>query len=317
MAHGGVFQYFTALCAKNTNGLPRSTVTPTTLSMPSMSLPPDPSLLLEHVTDLVVVTAADGTIRWRSPQAQARLGQDHVLDRVHPHQLDEVRAAVEAVKARPVAVARVACRVRLDSDAWLDVELVVANREEQPGIEGLVWTLHTLAVPGAATAELLRRASSDPLTALANRSALLERLDSDGAGELSCAVLYIDLDGLKPLNDRIGHAAGDEFLVKVASRLRASVRPADTVARIGGDEFVIVAEGVHRESDALEIAERIRALLARRFVMAGRAVSVTASIGLALGCHGDAAGLLKQADTALYEAKNRGRNRVVLYRPGQ
>jgi diguanylate cyclase (GGDEF)-like protein/PAS domain S-box-containing protein len=159
----------------------------------------------------------------------------------------------------------------------------------------------------------------DELTGLPNRRLALDRIGQAlrrrgrSCGEV--AVMMVDLDRFKVINDSLGHAAGDELLLALAPRLRAAVRPSDTVARLGGDEFVVVCEGLNDPRDAVAIAERIAAAIALPVILAGAPHRVSASIGIALaGCPDDTAGsLLRDADSALYRAKDRGRGRYELF----
>lgn len=154
--------------------------------------------------------------------------------------------------------------------------------------------------------EMARMAAHDALTGLANRSQLVERLRTaltPRAQVPDVGVLYLDLDGFKPVNDTFGHAAGDEVLRTVAGRLSASVRPQDTVARVGGDEFVVVAPRISRAGlDAL--AARVGAALAVSHLVHGTLVQVGASVGIHLASPAeDALQALGQADAAMYEVK--------------
>ena len=160
------------------------------------------------------------------------------------------------------------------------------------------------------TAVLSEQAVRDPLTGLANRALLAERLRSALATDVrtgeSTGVLFLDLDGFKEVNDRHGHAVGDALLRGVAHRLRAAVRPADTVARLGGDEFVILVE---RATDpGLEVlADRLRAAVAAPLQVHSQILEVGVSVGVARAARGDAdpQGLLSQADSRMYDAKRR------------
>ena len=157
----------------------------------------------------------------------------------------------------------------------------------------------------------------DALTSLANRDAVIARLREaadSGAGQL--AVFYIDVDHFKRINDRLGHAGGDAVLLTVADRLRTAVRPGDLVSRFGGDEFVVVANSVDDAGVAAVIAERIRAGLDAPVRANGRSISVTLSVGAAVGEGREGRGLIEKADTALYRAKERGRDRVEIFRAG-
>jgi diguanylate cyclase (GGDEF)-like protein len=184
----------------------------------------------------------------------------------------------------------------------------------QAGLIGLAVTAFaTLAVYRILRDRLRIRtlAGVDPLTQLPNRSAALRRLNYlIGRGQRAhraFAVFNIDLDGFKPINDTLGHAAGDEVLSVVGRRLRQSVRGTDTIARMGGDEFLLLIDDDDADSDErlLAYAQRIRAVLAETVVVAGQALRVGASIGVAAyPRHGlDAAALLREADSAMYRAK--------------
>lgn len=163
-----------------------------------------------------------------------------------------------------------------------------------------------------------RLAVIDPVTGLYNRqhleTVLPANVDSARGGNRSLAVLLVDLDALKPFNDRWGHAAGDRMLRGVADTLLANVRPSDTVARLGGDEMAVVMPDTDAET-AATVAARLVDVIARMAVGSGRmaGVSITVSIGMAtLGERDDADSLMARADSALYMAKKQGRNRFAV-----
>ena len=163
------------------------------------------------------------------------------------------------------------------------------------------------------------RALHDPLTGLPNRLLFLDRLEHTlkrlrRAQRSLAAVLYLDIDHFKLVNDSMGHHAGDELLAAVAARLKHALRPSDTVARFGGDEFGLVLEEISTERDAVAAAERIAAVFARPFVMGADEHFVTTSIGIALAEGGEAPDeLIRDADAAMYRAKERGRARYELF----
>jgi diguanylate cyclase (GGDEF)-like protein len=160
---------------------------------------------------------------------------------------------------------------------------------------------------------LEHRALHDPLTNLPNRTLFMERVSraleftSSHAGAQS-AVLFLDLDRFKEINDGLGHAAGDQLLRAVARRLSKTLRPVDTVCRLGGDEFVILLEDIHQLDDVVHIAERIQASLARPFYIQGWRVVTSSSIGITLTGPGyrRADELVRDADLAMYRAKSKG-----------
>ncbi|MFA9446767.1 putative bifunctional diguanylate cyclase/phosphodiesterase [Egicoccus sp. AB-alg6-2] len=166
---------------------------------------------------------------------------------------------------------------------------------------------------------LERLAYHDPLTLLANRELFCDRVDArmrggDTAG--SGAVLFIDLDDFKTVNDSLGHAAGDDLICSVAGRIQGCVRPGDLAGRLGGDEFAVLLEDLTRPSEALEVAERLRAALERPHQLRGRQVSASASIGVAyLADAGTTGAVLRNADLAMYRAKGLGKACVATYEP--
>ena len=169
------------------------------------------------------------------------------------------------------------------------------------------------------TSELQHLALHDSLTGLPNRILILDRIGQMLArakrdnGEL--AVLFLDLDNFKDINDTLGHAAGDELLVKVAARLSNALRQTDSVGRLGGDEFVILAEGTSLALGATKVADRVLTVLEEPFSIAASDVpiTVTASIGIAEGMRDNPDDLLRDADIALYEAKGEGKHRAVTF----
>jgi diguanylate cyclase (GGDEF)-like protein len=169
---------------------------------------------------------------------------------------------------------------------------------------------------------LTSQATHDPLTGLPNRLLLIDRLThalsrAERSG-LPLAVLFIDLDRFKVVNDSLGHTAGDALLFTAASRFRAAVRTADTVARFGGDEFVILVENLADETDAVRVAEQLIASLAEPMRIGSQDLHITASIGIAVGRPGrdTAEALVRDADIAMYRAKGNGRARFEVFDAG-
>lgn len=179
-----------------------------------------------------------------------------------------------------------------------------------------------LRMVGQKTDELRYQALHDTLTGLPNRALLLDRVDQAlnraERAKTPLAVMFLDLDGFKNVNDTYGHAAGDQLLRAVSARLTGALRDTDTVSRLGGDEFVVLAEGASLAMGPEAIAERIQAVLAEPFVLdAAEEITVRthASIGIAVGVRPSAGDLLRDADVALYEAKSAGKDRYVLFAP--
>ncbi len=174
-----------------------------------------------------------------------------------------------------------------------------------------------------ANEELQKRSFLDPLTQLANRLLFEDRLAhalsrSERHPDLGrcLAVMFIDLDGFKPVNDSLGHAAGDQVLIEVGRRLQGEARDSDTVARLGGDEFVMLLEELLDANDCAALASRLSASLSRPFVVDGREIEISASIGIAVYPeHGERHQLIARADAAMYAAKRTGGNTYALFEP--
>jgi diguanylate cyclase (GGDEF)-like protein/PAS domain S-box-containing protein len=170
-------------------------------------------------------------------------------------------------------------------------------------------------------ARLLHEAYHDSLTSLANRSLFRDRLDhalqlASRDHDLSAAVLFLDLDDFKAVNDSLGHDAGDQLLRAIAERLKAETRASDTVARFGGDEFAILLERMSGTGEALAIVNRIKVALRRPLLLNGRLMTMSASVGVAFAEAGDDVDtLLRNADVAMYEAKEEGKARHAVFEP--
>ncbi|MCD6059996.1 MAG: diguanylate cyclase [Moraxellaceae bacterium] len=192
-------------------------------------------------------------------------------------------------------------------------------RNERGLVSHYVGVLNDVTEQKRCETELNHNFHHDRLTGLPNRSLLEERLAAactaarTRGGRL--AVLFVDLDGFKPINDSMGHKVGDELLVEVARRMTGQVRSGDTVARMGGDEFIVLLAGPGRQEDALCVAERVLQALALPYEIGHNELHLTASIGIATsdGCLDDPAKLLQQADLAMYRAKQQGRNNFQCY----
>jgi diguanylate cyclase (GGDEF)-like protein/PAS domain S-box-containing protein len=196
---------------------------------------------------------------------------------------------------------------------------VLSHTDDDGGSGYYSAILHDISQAKAFEAQLAHQATHDPLTGLPNRTLLLDRLADAVARAVErqrrLAVLFLDLDHFKVVNDSLGHARGDELLVTIGERLRTTVRPGDTVARLGGDEFVILCQDLSGPRDAQAIAERVRGALSTPFDVGGVEVFVRVSIGIAFADDLDVEGetLIRDADAAMYQAKARGRGRWVLF----
>lgn len=200
---------------------------------------------------------------------------------------------------------------RLSLDAVLNgVQDYLIKGQTSPGV--LRRTMRHAIERKRVERELERLAKYDPLTGLCNRvvfrDQLAQALRRGAGGEEMVALLYLDLDGFKEVNDQFGHAVGDRLLAAVAERLIDVLRRTDAVARLGGDEFTIVLENLAREGDAIRVADKLIARIAEPFDLAGREIRVRASVGVAIATPATtcAESLLEQADAAMYRAKGDG-----------
>ena len=281
--------------------------------------------LVEMSTDVIMILDTFGRITFITPAAQRVFGYeaDDCRDRslwtfLHTDDLGAAKAAIaSAISSEQIGVAE--WRFRKSDGTWANCESTVRSLVDEPSVAGVVVNTRDISVRKALEQQLIRKALHDPLTGLANGALLRDRIGlalaraHRGTG---CALLLVDLDDFKAVNDGLGHAAGDQVLVTVARRLVQAVRPGDTVARLGGDEFAVLLDG-HGEPLAPEIvAGRIQELLRQPMLVDGHELFAPASIGLATSEGiGDAEALLRDADAAMYIAKGKGKSQVEVFRP--
>jgi diguanylate cyclase (GGDEF)-like protein/PAS domain S-box-containing protein len=237
-------------------------------------------------------------------------------DFVHPDDVPTLRGSRSArALLKPITVSY---RYRCKDGSYRWVE-TTSRRVTISAADVVVNTVRDITQRQKQTAALELRATTDPLTGVANRTVLMDRLHQGlrrlGRSQGMLAVLYLDLDHFKVINDSLGHRVGDDVLLKIAERLMHHLRPADTLARLGGDEFVLVAEGVTDEAAAITLANRIIEDGRKPFRLDGEEFSCTMSIGVACTADGQRNGveLLSEADLALYRAKDKGRDRVAVF----
>jgi diguanylate cyclase (GGDEF)-like protein/PAS domain S-box-containing protein len=243
-----------------------------------------------------------------------------VVDLIHPDDLPRLRASIRSLLANEVASAQLEQRyVHHDGHpVWIAVSVSLV-RDLQGSALYFVCQMEDVTERRASGEALAHQAIHDPLTGLPNRLQFVERLERELAraavNHERIAVLFLDLDHFKVVNDSLGHSAGDRLLVAVADRLNASVRPDDIVARFGGDEFTVICTNVRSEEMAELVGERLIATLSTPVALVEGEVFVTASVGIALssGDNDTSEMLLRNADAAMYRAKELGRRRCELF----
>jgi diguanylate cyclase (GGDEF)-like protein/PAS domain S-box-containing protein len=195
--------------------------------------------------------------------------------------------------------------------------------DERGNLAGMIGVSIDISERKALEAELERRASHDLLTGLPNRRAFVDRLGqallrTRRRKSTKVGVLFMDLDGFKSVNDSLGHEAGDRLLVALAERLKNRLRPEDALARFGGDEFAVLLESVEDPSEPIRVAQRIAQSLREPFAVNDHQVSVSTSVGITLGtahANDDPEGMLREADAAMYRAKEQGPGRYAVFDP--
>ncbi|MGB8180086.1 MAG: EAL domain-containing protein [Acidimicrobiales bacterium] len=277
--------------------------------------------IIENSSDLIFLTGDAGQPQYCSPSAAHFFGvtaEDFCsapLDRfLYPGDAEIALDALATVLATG-AVAPFDVRVRHADGGWRTLEMTADDLSLKSGLPSVAWHSRDVTVRRSLEEQLERQAFEDSLTGLANRALLFDRLGHalarDGRPVDSVAVLMIDLDGFKSINDGLGHDAGDDALKEIAARIFRSARPGDTVARLGGDEFVVLLESLNAQRFVNDVANRMLDIVRQPFVLHGRKVRISASIGVAVsdGASSTPVSLLRDADIAMYAAKAAGRDR--------
>ena len=288
--------------------------------------------LVQNSSDVVAVIDADMRITYESDAVRRVLGHDpeqrlgqSFCDLIHPEEAALFRAFVAGLSAARGAEHAVEFRLQHADGGWHWVDAICHDMSHDPAVGGVLLNYRDVTERKRLESELQHQAFHDSLTGLANRALFsdrvthaLSRVSREKADAL--AVLFLDLDDFKVVNDSLGHAAGDELLAAVAERIRACLRRADTAARVGGDEFGILLEDASHDG-AAETAGRILGALSQPFALAAHQLFVGASIGIAMGSErrtaageGETADeMLRNADAAMYTAKSRGKGRYEFY----
>jgi diguanylate cyclase (GGDEF)-like protein/PAS domain S-box-containing protein len=284
--------------------------------------------LVQNASDIVVVVGDGGTVEYHSPSAERLvesggrpLDGQALLELVHPEDRAVVDDLVTQALGQPRTTPSAEWRLRWSDGEWHWVEGRAKSVPDDPNLGGLILTIRSVNERKVLEARLAHQAFHDPLTHLANRVLFADRLEHAivraHRGRKPVTVLFVDLDDFKNVNDSFGHAAGDQILVEVSRRLLACVRAGDTAARLGGDEFAVLLEDGGSIESAREIALRVAFALRAPFTVAGRQVVLGASLGIAASDEAaeSASDLLRNADVAMYRAKQTGKGQVVVFEP--
>jgi diguanylate cyclase (GGDEF)-like protein/PAS domain S-box-containing protein len=283
--------------------------------------------LIANASDVIMIVEPDGVLRFASPASERTLGLKpaEITGRSLPElwageDAEKLRAFLAEVAATPTGtVGPVELRVERGAKSYV-VETVGSNLTGDPAVSGLALNFRDISERKALEEQLRQLAFHDPLTLLANRNLFRDRvqhaLTLAQCGHNCVAVLFLDLDNFKNINDSLGHDAGDRLLQAVAQRIVQTTRASDTVARLGGDEFAVLMEGIERLSEIGRIADSLIETLNLPFALDGREVRVGASVGVAISAaEAGAEALLSNADIAMYHAKAAGKNRHVTFQP--
>jgi diguanylate cyclase (GGDEF)-like protein/PAS domain S-box-containing protein len=283
--------------------------------------------LVQNSSDVILLLNADLTIRYHTPSVEPVLGfaEDELVgmrltDLLEPGDAERLTRFFEDVREISGTPMPRDLALRRKNGTVIQLESVFNNLERVANVGGVVVTARDVTERRALEDQLAYQAFHDSLTGLANRALFQERithaLDRGMRRQNLIAVLFVDLDDFKTVNDSLGHAAGDELLVSVAERLREAIRPEDTCARLGGDEFAVLVESIDDPEGAVTVARRILATMAKPLAIAGSEVVVQGSVGIALGSGGQSASeIMRSADLAMYRAKSEGKGRHAVYEP--
>jgi diguanylate cyclase (GGDEF)-like protein/PAS domain S-box-containing protein len=282
---------------------------------------------VQNASDVILIARPDTTITYQTPSAERILGyRDGSLEGrrfttlLHPDDIEQALAEYTGVASRAGTSITAKWRIQHCDGSWRHVEVTTTNLMHEPTLEGIVLTLRDVSERTSLEEELKHQAFHDALSGLANRALFRDRLEHALAratrSKSSLAVLFLDLDDFKLINDSLGHTTGDALLVAVAGRLSESLRSGDTAARFGGDEFAVLLEETSSPEEACQAAERLISALRAPLVIEDHEIQVCVSVGVALSQAGreDPTELMQAADVAMYAAKAHGKGRYEVYK---
>jgi diguanylate cyclase (GGDEF)-like protein/PAS domain S-box-containing protein len=275
--------------------------------------------LVRQASDVVSLLDGAGRVTYVSPSASRLLGrpESSIVGRrwdelVHPDDAAAIERFLDGLATGQSA--GVDHRLARVDGSWLDVETLATNLLGDDTVDAIVLNTRDVSQRKELERRLAHQATHDALTSLPGRTLLVDRIDLALARRRRegrrLAVLFVDLDDFKALNDTMGHAAGDWALQEVAARLQSSLRATDSAARLGGDEFALLLDGIAGPDEAIAVADRCLAALAEPLLLDGREFAATASIGIALDADEThtSEDMLRRADAAMYDAKRSGKS---------
>ncbi len=288
--------------------------------------------LIENATDIIIILDNQFRFRYLSPSVSRILGYlpEELIDQsfwaiIYPDERQPLAELLNRTLEKPeINQSPIEYRCYSSQGTWRVLEAVITNLLDNPAVKGIVLNCHEITDRKQAESKLQYDALHDSLTDLPNRALLMEQLKQalkrqQRDPERLFGVLFLDLDRFKVINDSLGHLVGDQLLMALADRLEKCKRASDIVARLGGDEFVILLEELTSSESAIKVAERIHRALEKPFLLQNKELFVSASIGIALSSnphdYSEPTQLLRDADTAMYQAKKRGKNCHTVFEP--
>lgn len=283
--------------------------------------------LVQNSSDIVLILGDDFTIQYISPAVErvlswkpSELTGTNVLQLLAPNELRAAQQLHDAFESgSQVGSVDKEMRVQASDGSWRSLDVTVTDLRCEPSVGGFVLNARDITERKELEQSLRHQALHDELTGLGNRALFTNEvanaLRTPRESAQVIAVLFLDVDELKDINDSLGHAAGDEVLQILAERINTALRITDVAARFGGDEFAILLTGAYGESEVCAVAERLLETIAEPMAFGDRTLKVTASIGIAIDTDrsSDPSDMLRAADSAMYRAKESGRDRYELF----
>lgn len=283
--------------------------------------------LIQNSLDMITLLEANGTVQYESPSIEKIVGYEpedllgkNIFEFIHLEDAENVINAFHTIVQNPGATLTVEFRFQHQDGSWRVLEATGNNLLDDPSVGSIVINSRDITERKWVEEQLRHNALYDELTDLANRTLFMNQLEQEFKRakrhkDYVFAVLFLDLDRFKVINDSLGHTIGDQLLIAVSQRLKACLREVDTIARLGGDEFAILLNDIREVNDAIHTAERIKKALTLPLNLSGREVFSSVSIGIAISTTGYSRpeDLLRDADTALYRAKALGKGRHEIF----